>query len=135
VEFFHPGTKGPLLLFFYNSYVSLFVGYKIAENLNPKLEPLAPQVLQIPQYLSKGGQKFFFFFFFLHVHIRGGGMIWTSDLCFMRRNPSRLSYLLGTKEDNFEYDERWFRALLPFFLKMLRVISLFILLLQVHWKM
>jgi hypothetical protein len=36
------------------------------------------------------------FFFFLHVHIRGGGGIRTSDFRFIRRGPSRLSYLLET---------------------------------------
>ena len=38
----------------------------------------------------------FFFFFSWHVHTRGGEEIRTSDLHFIRRGPSRLSYFLGT---------------------------------------
>jgi hypothetical protein len=38
---------------------------------------------------------FFFFFFFLHVHTREGRGIRIRDLRFIRRSPSRLSYLLG----------------------------------------
>jgi hypothetical protein len=37
------------------------------------------------------------FFFFSHVHTRGGRGIRTSDLRFIRRDPNRLNYLLGTK--------------------------------------
>ena len=39
---------------------------------------------------------FFFSFFFLHVRTKGGRKIQTSDLCFIRRDPDWLNYLLRT---------------------------------------
>jgi hypothetical protein len=39
---------------------------------------------------------FFFFFFFFTCPHNGRGEIQTSDLRFMRRGPSQLSYSLGT---------------------------------------